>query len=249
MRSDSDDKLLLTLIRQEARRQGLRMRDLASRMRVSEPTVKRWLAGKGVSLKAWTELLAALGLTLQEALEQVRKVTLHQLEYTEKQEKALSRTPGLLAFYQQLLLGRSIQELQAEHRLSERAVREYLRRLDEIDLLRWEKGLGFRLLKKGEPRWRKNGPLARAFRKAALDEFLGKHLDGLKLGIYSLPEAEAERLQQQVQSLYLEAWKAEENSKQRKSARRSMGLAVLLEEYEPGFLSKIPPRPQRRAVS
>lgn len=87
-------------IRLELKVRGITIKQFAKILKVSEPTVKRWLNAKGLLLDDWSKMLTALDLDAADIMTASTFGTKKQFEYTAKQEDALVAIPGLLAFFQ-----------------------------------------------------------------------------------------------------------------------------------------------------
>lgn len=225
---------LTSLVRQELKIRGENQAAFAKRLKISLPTLKRWLAGTGVSLENWLLMLDALDLSLADVLGRVEMKALHQFEYTLAQEEEFCRVPGLLAFYDHLLKENSVEKTA----LSQKAIASFLKKLDQIGLIRWEEGFRFRLLKVGEPRWRRNGPLAKLHRERIYLELIAAHRSSsdLRIGIYKLLPADAAKIEEILDSAFTAAKIAEQKRKIPGGKIKSFGLVGLFCEYEPEFL-------------
>ena len=65
------EKQIMTLIKDKSRGIGLSQAKIAAELSVSLPTIKRWWAGKGVSLSILHKLCALLGVSLSQLLLEV----------------------------------------------------------------------------------------------------------------------------------------------------------------------------------
>src|SRR6185312_13327169 len=162
----------MRVIREEVRRQGLRIKDLAKLLKVSEPTIKRYLAGRGVTLEVWTKMYEVLGLDIRQMADRAGSIMVYQKTYTEKQELGFCKIPGLYAFHSQMLMGFSVKEIVAKYKLTEKSTIFYLKHLDDIGIIQWKSGFEYKMTLSGEPNWRKNGPLSRKFKDSIFSDFI-----------------------------------------------------------------------------
>jgi len=182
----------LTLaLRQLLREKGCSQAAFAKALGISLPTAKRWLRGEGISFQDWLRALEASGISLGELIERAGLDNYRQFSYSPAQDKALAQTPGLLAYFDQLLAGKAPAEIARAHRLPKTATAQYLGALAKVGLIEWLPKDRARLLVRGEPRWNPQGPLAQKFRRQTLREFTDRFGDdpgALRLGIYELSE-------------------------------------------------------------
>ncbi len=232
------------IIKAAAKSQGLTYSLLARRLDVSEPTIKRWLRGEGISIQQWMCLIEAIGIRLSDIAAALDEPARDQFEYSEKQEKVLSDTVGLLAFFQSLLLANSPTEIMREHALSKVSVSSYLRKLDEIGLIEWTDGMTCKLKLQGEPKWRKNGPLSKKFREQLFNQFIWtrKNEDCFRLGIYELTKDDKQDLSGVVSKVFETAKNLEKKARLMKLKTETVCVGTCLDRHSPDFLYKIPDR-------
>lgn len=209
---------------------------------VSEPTMKRWLRAQGLLLKDWSKMLKVLELSPLDVLSKANIIQKSQFEYSEKQEESFVKIPGLLAFFQQITEGLNAEQIASKFRLNSASVVFYLKKLDEIGLIRWGTAWTFSILKSGEPKWRKNGALSLAFRTQVFNELIynNKNSEKLRLAIYRLSLSDIAKLQEMLADVFEFAKQAESRSKYMANRSKTIGLAVLNSEYQPDFLYSIP---------
>lgn len=170
------------------RQRNITQKDLAKMMGKSEPTLKRWLRGEGLLLTDWLKMLEVLQLDLTELSEMTKNAHQSSFEYTIQQEKIFVETPGLLAFFDQLLLGKTPQQISKSYQLSGKSFISYLSKLEKMDLIEWLPRNKIKLRVQGSPRWIAGGPLRQKFRKQMLTAFISKYeqQEELKLNVYHL---------------------------------------------------------------
>lgn len=169
----------------------------ARRLGVSLPTARRWLKGEGISLSDWGRVLETLGLDLEEFVRKAGVPSKRQFTYTEAQEAALANTPGLLAYLDLLLAGKTAGQIAKAHSLKAADSTYYLAKLEKLELIEWLPGDRVKVLVEGEPRWNPGGPLAKKFREQILRDFLATYStrpENLRAGIYRLSAASQAQL-------------------------------------------------------
>lgn len=237
-----DQTELCEFIKIQIRNQGLTVERFAQEMSVPLPTLKRWLRGEGVSLASWVRMLDSLGLTLSDVASTVSEPTFKQFEYTVSQEKELAKVPGLIAFFQELLTGKDADLIAQKHKLSSRSVAFYLRRLAAIDLIIWGEDRNIKIKTRGEPQWRKNGELAKAFRNKVFSELIAAKPENLKIGLYDLAEKDELKLREMFTEIFLFAQQAEKRARIANTPIKSIGISWIMERYSAEFLNSIPNR-------
>lgn len=230
------------LIKASAKSQGLTYAQLAKRLGVSEPTVKRWLRGDGISIQQWVQLIDTIGLRFADIASALDEPTLDEFEYSEKQERTLAESEGLLAFFQSLLLGSSPVEIMKHHSLSKMSVSVYLKKLDEIGLIEWTEGMTCKLKFQGEQRWKKNGPLSKKFREKLFNQFIWprKNEDCFRLGIYELTKKDGQDLKDLVAKIFETAKNLEKKARILRLKTETVCVATCLDQHRPDFLYEIP---------
>lgn len=168
------EKQIMAALKNKARGVGLTQGKIAADLNVSLPTIKRWWAGKGVSLSNLQKLCHLLGITLSQLLLEVEggEAT---YTYTLAQEKALVANPRALALFDLLIGGETIPLVQRRYKLTDHSISVLLLFLDRIGLIELFPKNKFKLVQKGEPQWISGGPLSQTYRKKMIDGLLGIH--------------------------------------------------------------------------
>jgi transcriptional regulator with XRE-family HTH domain len=143
--SPSVEKMIAAL-KQELRARGLRRRDVAAQLAVSDITVKRYLGGKGVTIATLERLAALVDLDLLSlaALAQEQSTTLPEL--TPAQQKALGTSQALASVFLLLIRGWTPLMIQEEFALSQQRVDALLTRLQDLGLIRRDSGRRIKIL-------------------------------------------------------------------------------------------------------
>ena len=164
---------LKSVFRRVMKQRGLKFKDLADHLGVSLATVKRILAAEELSLSRTLEICAWLDLTLSE-LESMASIAPPTEEtYTEEQELFLSADPRFLAYLLLLHDGMTPSRIATAHDLKPRSTELYLRRLEQLGLIRVSPKGRVTTTRREPHRWRHLGPLTRAHHSQLLDRFFG----------------------------------------------------------------------------
>ncbi|RJF92563.1 helix-turn-helix domain-containing protein [Noviherbaspirillum saxi] len=163
-KSDRQLPLLVNSLRRLLRARGIGYRDIARTLAVSEPTIKRWFAGKGITVERLEDLCAFVDVSLIELIEFAAHdadARLRQLSI--EQEQALAQDQILVFIFTIILRGWSPDELWREQGLEPAALIVYLTRLDKLRLIDLLPGNEVRLLTVRDIEWRKDGPMRTQF--------------------------------------------------------------------------------------
>jgi transcriptional regulator with XRE-family HTH domain len=163
---------LMDALKLRLKARGLRQRDVAERMGVGLATVKRWLAGDGLTAERLEELCDLAQISLFDLIELAGQAgTEKATRFTPFQEQALGRSPQLFFIFFSLLNGWPPEDCRRELRMTEDAMDEQLKKLARLGLIDLLPGGRLRILTAREVAWRPGGPLAKYFeiRKSFVD--------------------------------------------------------------------------------
>ena len=180
---------------------GVTQVDIAEELNVSLPTVKRWYQGKGIGLDQLAILCTFLGADLAEVIKSVDESQRSQFYYTEAQERFFSKSPDSLAFFDNLLRGKSVKQIQRKFSLSDMTVNKVLLALDKLALIELHAGNKVKLLLEGEPVWRVDGELSKKFRSVILNDFLKQKSEEEKFILCDLLDDDVQTLKGKMQDV------------------------------------------------
>lgn len=139
----------LERIKSGLKQQGLSYEDVAASLGVSEITVKRMLNNDDISLTRFYHLAEMAGLQVSELLSSSKEEPQKHTYFTKAQDEAFAREPHLSYFFFELFyFEKSVEEITNKYSLSEVSVYRYLRKLDELELIKLDVGNKFRFLVK-----------------------------------------------------------------------------------------------------
>jgi AcrR family transcriptional regulator len=144
--STAAGKLMLTL-KQQFRASGLHYRDVASRLNVSEGTVKRYFSGKGLTLHVLEQLSEMVDLDLLSLAALTGQQDTTERGLTREQMAGLRASKITLAVFYQLAIGFTPAQLIQEFDLS-RQMEQILDRLQSLGLIRRLSKNNVKLLRK-----------------------------------------------------------------------------------------------------
>jgi DNA-binding Xre family transcriptional regulator len=148
-------------------------RELARRISLSEPSVKRIFSRASLTLSRLDEICQALEVTLSEVVRLSGEASADAPEVlTVEQENALAADPNLLACFYLLANGRTGRDVGGELGVDERTVRRWMVRLDALRLIELRSKLRARTRAASVIAWRQDGPLRRLYEQQIRQEFL-----------------------------------------------------------------------------
>jgi transcriptional regulator with XRE-family HTH domain len=229
--------LLVTTLKRRLKAQGLTYRDLATKLGVSEASVKRMFATQRLTLERLVEIAELLGFTLAELAQEAAlgEKRLHLLE--EAQERELVSDEKLLLVAVCVLNQWTVGDIVARYRLSEADCIRRLVKLDRLGLIRLLPGNRIRLNVARDFDWRPRGPIRSYFLARGLGDFLESHFAGrdemLAFSHAMLTEAAIARLHDELRKLRQRFAELHEESLTTPLARRrGMGLLLAAREWE-----------------
>jgi len=169
---DRQFPLLIENLKLHLKAQGLRQRDIADRLNVGLATVKRWLAGEGLTTRRLEDLCELANIDLFDLVELTsRGHSARRGQFTPSQERALGRDGRLFFIFFSLLNGWPPEDCERELGISHQIMQAQLQALSRLGLIDLLAGGRVRVLTARTVAWRKDGPLAKHFeaRKSFLD--------------------------------------------------------------------------------
>lgn len=165
---------ILAQLRQELRVQGMRVAELAARMDVAEPTLWRWLRGKGLTLDNLDRICLAIGIDVRDLL--ARSADGGADRFTLAQERVLAADRSLALLFFLVLNGAQRAECEATLGADGPIVDAAIERLGRLGLVDRLPGGRLRPLTSRSVQWRPGGPLDQAFNRVVKHFFLGPSL-------------------------------------------------------------------------
>mgnify|MGYP001587043263 CR=1 FL=1 len=174
IKSGSDRQLsaVVSVLRQKLRAAGHSNRSAANALEVSEASVKRWLAGKGLTADRMEDLCQLAGMTLFELFGEAQpKAVDVATQLTLAQEKALAGDQSLSFTFFVALTGCSPRDIAVDFGLPDEFVESRLRKLERLALIDRLAGGKIRVLVDRKSAWLR-GPLRTSFERYAKRTFV-----------------------------------------------------------------------------
>lgn len=171
----ANSKTLIKNLKTKLRTDGVTYRELAKRLAVSEPTVKRDLSRGTFSLDRLDQICEVLGVTLEELIQPQPTAVLTQL--SAEQEKTLVSKPKLLLVAYLTANDWKFGEIVATYQISESELIDILLKLEKIGIAEFRPPNKLRKLTARNFAWRKDGPVHEFFQKRVVPDFFGDRFD------------------------------------------------------------------------
>lgn len=155
---------LMQALKSSLKQQGIRQADIATRLHVGVATVRRWLAGQGLTMERFDELCGLANITFAELADEVASAAPgRQTRFTPTQERALSQDQQLAFLFFSLLHGWAPEASQEDLQISPESLSQLLSRLVRLGLVDISAAGRVRLRTVPAVTWRRGGPLSRHF--------------------------------------------------------------------------------------
>ncbi|MBS1191832.1 MAG: Transcriptional regulator, family [Rhodocyclaceae bacterium] len=232
---------LIATLKAQLRRQGLTYRDVATALKLSEPSVKRLFASERFTLDRLAQVAHLAGFTLAELAQQAVADVPRLRTLTETQERELVSDTRLLLVAVCALNHWTLADMVAVYRLTEAECLQRLLRLDRLHLIDLLPGNRIRITVARDFDWLPNGPIRQFFRAQGQDDFLNSAFAGpgeeMAFTHGMLTEAAAQEVLTELRNLRRKfALFHDEGLAAPLARRHGTGLLLALREWEPaGF--------------
>jgi transcriptional regulator with XRE-family HTH domain len=173
----AESSLVLQAIRAQLRTRGWTYRELAEKLGVSEPTVKRDLSKGGFSLHRLDDICAVLEVSLSQLLTDASEGGEQLTKLSETQETALVGDPKLLLVTFLAVNDWKFAEIVENFRLDENELISLLLRLDQLRIVDYRPPHRLRKLTARNFSWRRDGPVHAFFLARVVPEFFADRFE------------------------------------------------------------------------
>jgi transcriptional regulator with XRE-family HTH domain len=173
----SDIKMVIRNLKARMRAEHMTYRQLAGKVGLSEPTIKRDLSRGAFTLQRLEQFCEALNVTLSELLQPpARSVLLTEL--SAEQEQALVSNPKLLVTTYLIVNDWKFSEIIATFRITDNELVGILLKLERLGIAEYRPPQRMRKLTARNFSWRKDGPIQMFFLKRVVPEFFDDSFEG-----------------------------------------------------------------------
>jgi len=170
---------IMTSLKRLMRSRAVTYFELATRVGLSEASIKRIFSRSTLTLARLDQICQALDTTIQEV---TRLAGDHSVEPAEtlsiKQEAALAADSNLLACFYLVASGRDGREIAEELGADDKKVRRWYLQLRALGLIEMRPGLRARAYATSAIKWRREGPIANLYARQVREEFLQSPFTG-----------------------------------------------------------------------
>lgn|SRR3989338_1223786 len=163
---------LITTLKRLLKSQGMTYRDVAGKLKISEPSVKRLFASGRFTVARLVQISNFLGYTLAELSSEAAAGRARLDTLTEKQERELVSDPKMLLVSVCALNHWTLPEIVAHYRFSESECLKYLLRLDKLRIIDLLPGNRVRVNVSRDFDWLPAGPIRHYFQARGQGDFL-----------------------------------------------------------------------------
>ena len=179
MMPTSQSHRIVSTLKRLLKARGISYKGVASRLNLSESSVKRIFARRDFTLERLETICEMAGTDLFGLWELAGEREAHnRYHLTVVQEEALAADHRLFVFFHLLLRGDSVAKIQKGHQVSEALATRFLVALDRLKLIELFPGNRVRLLVPRLVRWITDGPLAEKYVPALKQEFFDSPFTG-----------------------------------------------------------------------
>jgi hypothetical protein len=169
---------LVDTLKRELKARGITYAELATRIAMSEASVKRMFSQKNFTLQRLDDVLQAVGIDFQDIahIAHDESQLISQLSY--EQEKEIIGNPKILVIAVSVLNLISVEQIIKVYEITEAEIVKYLLRLDKIGFLELLPNNRVKLLVSRTFHWIPNGPIQAYFQELAYSDYLASRFDG-----------------------------------------------------------------------
>jgi len=167
--------MLVAGIKERLRAQGLSYKQLAQRLGLSEPTVKRDLSRGTFTLQRLDRICEILGVDLADLLQPGGNAPMTEL--SQQQEEALAANPKLLLLTYLIVNNWKFADITATFKLDANELINVLLKLDKLRIIDYRPPQRIRKLTARNFTWRKDGPVHAYLIRRVIPEFFDSRFE------------------------------------------------------------------------
>ena len=171
-------QVLLNTLKRELKAQGITYADVATRLELSESSIKRLLSGSKLSLDRLEQLSQLVGMEISDVVQKMGEERKRLEMLSEEQEREVADDPRLLLVAICVLNLWTFDEIIEKYYLSEHECIQLLAKLDRLKLIELLPLNRFRLMVANHFRWIPGGPIQVFFRKTVQPDFMKSSFSG-----------------------------------------------------------------------
>lgn len=127
----------LSILKSQTRERGFTYSQLGERLNLSEAGVKKMFQTGDASLSRILAICDALDMRFEHLIEIANHRPIEEVEFDKEQQNFFTKNPSYFFFYLKLVYeGESAEKIKEEFNLSDRSVWKYLKKLDDLKLIK-----------------------------------------------------------------------------------------------------------------
>lgn len=174
----SQTQALMNTLKRALKARGITYAEVASRLQLSESSIKRLLSGDTLSIARLETLCEIAGMDFSELVRKTAEARRGITTLTEEQEREVAGDPHLLLVTVCVINQWTVDQILQTYELSEPECIQLLVRLDRLKLIELLPLNRYRLIVAKEFHWLPNGPIQRFFRQEVQPDFLTSDFAG-----------------------------------------------------------------------
>jgi transcriptional regulator with XRE-family HTH domain len=235
---------LIATLKKQLKSQGMTYRDVASALKLSEPSVKRLFASGRFTVERLVQISNLLGFTLAELSKEAQTGQPRLSMLSEKQEREVVSDPKLLLIAVCALNHWTMDDIVGFYSVSIPECIKYLLQLDRLRIIDLLPGNRIRLNVARDFDWLPSGPIRQYFKSKGISDFLQsefEHEDETMTFVHGMYTDQAlTQMQDELRKLRLKFAELHEQSLSAPlSKRRGLGLLLAMRGWEPSDFAKL----------
>lgn len=174
----SNSNTLIKNLKRELKKQNIGYSELASKLEISESTVKKMLAKGNFSLHRLDQICEILGVEYLELIESINEEVTRVTKLTLSQETAMVKDPLLLLMGYATINYWTLEDIRYRYKLPEEEIVRRLKRLESFGILELRANNRIRPLISNGFDWRPDGPILKFIRSYMIPEFFDDDFSG-----------------------------------------------------------------------
>lgn len=159
----SKSKIIKMALKEIMRSKGYRYEDAARALKVSLPTMRRWMSQSDLTLSQLSDFAQWLDLDLFELLDTIRRDAGKGVEFSDAQENFFAANPKAILIFRMIAKGIAAEDIEKKLHLTKPQLQKHLVALERHDLIRLFGENRLRVKTTGPFKWKKGGPLENTY--------------------------------------------------------------------------------------
>ncbi len=159
-----------TTIKNSLKASGVKYEQLAKKLNLSLPSVKRILNSDDISLSKLIEISRCIGVDFFELIEQAKEQTAQVYEFSLEQENTLSKDFQHFLVFRLMLMNTDLDNIQSELKINRIELNRSIKALEKCQLIELWPNDKIKILAHFPFQWIENGPLEKTYKKKIIEK-------------------------------------------------------------------------------